>query len=475
MITVKRIPILKRPQGYYFRWYYNGWHYWQFFPGSLTYKTEGEKYRTYGTRAITVSSGPLTETQVDAVRTILNTTEVYLYNDSGWAAVRVETGSAGIKNNQTTGCEVEIKVIIGSRMLSVTGFSPVADVPVVQPSVDQCEVIIGQQVWMCKNYDSNYPGSRVYNNDEANRVLYGGLYTFDMINNPGFCPSGWHVPSAAEWQLLIDTVGGTDTAGGVLKAIGTTYWDSPNTGAVDTYNFGARGSGYYIQSLLTGEKIFAELKQYAYLWTKDQGISADIYGQAAVIPYAGTYAYPADMPKPAFLAVRLIRDLPVPTEVVIGTQTWKTANYAVNIAGSRAYNDNEVNRVIYGGLYTWYMIAEIEAANPGWHVATKAEFMTLANYLVFANSGGHLKEAGTIHWMAPNTGADNSTGFTALPAGAYYGGAYHDINITLFLWTRAERTSTQGEVISLVNNSAGMFGADKDKTDYYSIRLIKDV
>lgn len=301
MIQPIRIPIIKR-SGYFFRWYYNGWHYWQFYPGALNYKTEGEKYRTRGTRSITASSGTLTESQVKAVRTILNTTEVYLYSDSGWAAVRIETGEAEVKNNRTLGYEVQIKATIGSRMLSVTGFSPVIDIPIIPPSVDQCEITIGTQIWMCKNYDSNYPGSKVYNNEEANRALYGGLYTFDMVRNPGFCPEGWHVPSEAEWQTLIDFAGGWETSGGILKQTGTDYWNSPNTGASDDYGFKARGAGY-INTL----SVFAGLKEYGYFWTKDEGV-IDIYGKCAVMFHNSAEALFDNIPKTMFLPVRLLRN-----------------------------------------------------------------------------------------------------------------------------------------------------------------------
>jgi uncharacterized protein (TIGR02145 family) len=56
----------------------------------------------------------------------------------------------------------------------------------------------------------------------------------------------------------------------------------------------------------------------------------------------------------------------------------------------------------------------------GWHLPSKAEWQQLADYLGGLNiAGGKLKEAGTNHWIAPNTGATNESGFTALPAGMH--------------------------------------------------------
>src|ERR1035437_993260 len=73
-------------------------------------------------------------------------------------------------------------------------------------------VTIGSQVWMKKNYDADYPGSKVYDNDEDNRSIYGGLYTHDQIMSEDFCPSGWHVPTEAEWDALLAYLGDTDVS-----------------------------------------------------------------------------------------------------------------------------------------------------------------------------------------------------------------------------------------------------------------------
>jgi len=64
----------------------------------------------------------------------------------------------------------------------------------------------------------------------------------------GVCPSGWHVPSDAEWTTLTDSLGGLSVAGGKMKETGTTHWNSPNTGATSSSGFTAFGSGYHSYS-----------------------------------------------------------------------------------------------------------------------------------------------------------------------------------------------------------------------------------
>jgi uncharacterized protein (TIGR02145 family) len=84
-----------------------------------------------------------------------------------------------------------------------------------------------------------------------------------------------------------------------------------------------------------------------------------------------------------------------------------------------AYDGKESNVATYGRLYTWYAVTDSRNVCPiGWHVPSDTEWTILTTY-VGSDSvvGGKLKEAGTIHWQSPNSGATNESGFTALPGG----------------------------------------------------------
>lgn len=96
-------------------------------------------------------------------------------------------------------------------------------------------VVIDNQTWMAQNLrvthytDSVSVESFVYDNDTANAALYGRLYrSAAALGNPsgevsdsariqGVCPCGWHVPSEAEWQQLVDYLGGDAAAGEKLR------------------------------------------------------------------------------------------------------------------------------------------------------------------------------------------------------------------------------------------------------------------
>jgi uncharacterized protein (TIGR02145 family) len=82
-----------------------------------------------------------------------------------------------------------------------------------------------------------------YNNDSVNNAsTYGVLYNGYTIINNNICPIGWHVPSEEEWNTLCDYLG-CSIAGGKLKELGTTHWQSPNTGATNENGFTALPGG----------------------------------------------------------------------------------------------------------------------------------------------------------------------------------------------------------------------------------------
>ena len=138
---------------------------------------------------------------------------------------------------------------------------------------------IGNQIWMAENlaylpsvnqvadgsedaagsyyYVYGYDGTVVADaKATTNYATYGVLYNWTAAMagsasssaNPsgvqGVCPTGWHLPSDAEWTELTDYLGGQSIAGGKLKETGTTHWNSPNTGATNETGFTALPGGY---------------------------------------------------------------------------------------------------------------------------------------------------------------------------------------------------------------------------------------
>lgn len=110
-----------------------------------------------------------------------------------------------------------------------------------------------------------------------------------------------------------------------------------------------------------------------------------------------------------------------------------------------AYAGNESNIATYGRLYTWHAASDSRNVCPtGWHVPTDSEWTSLTTYLGGESvAGDKLKEAGTSHWKSPNTGATNSSGFTALPGGYRLPhGTFTGIGISGYWWGSIVENST---------------------------------
>jgi len=77
---------------------------------------------------------------------------------------------------------------------------------------------------------------------QANCTKYGRLYNWETAMKS--CPSGWHLPSKAEWGILMTVVGGNAIAGKCLKAVsGWVSRSNYNGNGEDKYGFSALPSG----------------------------------------------------------------------------------------------------------------------------------------------------------------------------------------------------------------------------------------
>ncbi|NOT35958.1 MAG: hypothetical protein HOP11_01110 [Saprospiraceae bacterium] len=141
------------------------------------------------------------------------------------------------------------------------------------------------------------------------------------------------------------------------------------------------------------------------------------------------------------------------------------------------YNNNQVNYGnTYGALYNWYTVNTSHLCPTGWHVPTDQEWTDLTNYLGGENvAGGKLKEAGTIHWSNPNTGATNETGFTSLPGGyRFSNGEYIYNTVGGYWWSATEFPPGDAWYRGMFWDSSLLFRSINFKQLGYSVRCIKD-
>jgi uncharacterized protein (TIGR02145 family) len=192
-----------------------------------------------------------------------------------------------------------------------------------------------------------------------------------------------------------------------------------------------------------------------------------------------------------------IRDGQVYPTIQIGTQCWlaKNMNLGNMIPGTSdqtnnsvfekyCYNDDPAYCDVYGGLYQMNEMMQYVTTSPtqgicpsGWHIPLRSEFQALAANLGGEGvAGGALKEAGTVHWAPPNTGATNSSGFTALPAGRRTEGTGSFAAITTYewCWTSSLVPPYGAWIRWLQNDTATFYETIYGPTNGYSVRCLKD-
>jgi uncharacterized protein (TIGR02145 family) len=196
--------------------------------------------------------------------------------------------------------------------------------------------------------------------------------------------------------------------------------------------------------------------------------------------------------------------------VTIGTQTWmaenlKTTKYKNSTAiplvtdntawanlSTPAYcwydNDSSTYGSVYGALYNWFSVETGNLCPTGWHVPTDLEWQTLEMHLGMSQSaanstgwrgtdeGGKMKEAGMAHWNSPNTGATNSSGFTALPGGyrGYGSGGFNVIGYDGYWWSSTAPSTTIAwyRVLGYFDSNVGR--GNYDEKGGFSVRCVRD-
>ena len=141
------------------------------------------------------------------------------------------------------------------------------------------------------------------------------------------------------------------------------------------------------------------------------------------------------------------------------------------------YENNTANGTTYGKLYNWYAVNDPRGLAPnGYHIPTDAEWTTLSSYIGgTVTAGGKMKEAGTSHWLSPNTNATNSSGFTGLPGGFRYSiGSFYSIGAFGYWWSSSEFNTSSALYRYLYYSGGYVDRDDLDKQNGFSLRCLRD-
>ena len=206
---------------------------------------------------------------------------------------------------------------------SITFKRPVAKIP---------SITIGTQTWTTKNLDvATYSDGTVipqvtdptawaslttgawcyYNNDSGTGTTYGKLYNWYAVagihdNDPNtpnkkLAPTGYHVPSDAEWSTLTTFLGGENVAGGKMKETGTAHWNSPNTDATNSSGFtGLPGGSRNFNGT------FSIIGNYGNWWSSSEFNTPNAWSR--YLSYVNGTAYRNSFSKKFGFSVRCLRD-----------------------------------------------------------------------------------------------------------------------------------------------------------------------
>ena len=200
-------------------------------------------------------------------------------------------------------------------------------------------------------------------------IKYGRLYNWYAATDVrGIAPTGWHVPSEDDWQMLVAYAGGSSIAGEKLKEAGTAHWSEVPNNGTDNFNFKGIPTGHFAYGFFNYLEIYGQIAEFQS--STNEVLLASYYGLNAgtnnIISNAGGNSLNHDFGR----AIRYIKDDSINEgsvtdidgnvyhTVTIGTQVWCQENAATlhyqngdlilsdfsgTVGAVCAYNNDETN------------------------------------------------------------------------------------------------------------------------------------
>jgi uncharacterized protein (TIGR02145 family) len=134
---------------------------------------------------------------------------------------------------------------------------------------------LGSNLWMAENLDVITEGSFEVEKAPGDSLRYGRLYTWEAAQKA--CPAGWHLPSDADWDELVNINGGEDLAAYYLKKNGTSGFNALTAGmqTVAGYMFKDYLGGYWSSANYDEEHAW-----YRYFTSKNDFFTRTYYSKS---------------------------------------------------------------------------------------------------------------------------------------------------------------------------------------------------
>jgi len=167
-----------------------------------------------------------------------------------------------------------------TKNLAVTAYSDGTPIPQVTNPTVWANLTTGAWCYYLNNTSYGPIYGKLYNWYAA-----AGIYDAASLANPTLrkklAPTGWHVPTDAEWTTLTTCLGGEPVAGGKMKETGTVHWSSPNINATNSSGFTGIAGGF--RENLTGT--FFNERALGYWWSSSAFDTTGAYAYCRGLRY----------------------------------------------------------------------------------------------------------------------------------------------------------------------------------------------
>lgn len=385
--------------------------------------------------------------------------------------------------------------ILSTLLLTITALSFVAcndDNSFTDPRDGQKykTVTIGNQIWMAENLNYEMEYSWCYELNKDNCKKYGRLYVWDVALNA--CPDGWHLPSREEFDFLLASVGGRETAGKMLKS--KTDWTSKeksNSNGVDQYGFSAKPSGGRYSP--PSGKFYGINEETGFWSSEDAGpwsaymmelkndedyVIRDSHSKHSTLSVRCVKGGASEKGKKAEVEINAhsdgemtdLRDGQKYRLVTIGNQVWtaENMNYKTKNSGECSFYDEKKCKK-YGRTYTYK--DALDVCPNGWHLPSNKEFSTLIQAVGGKDVAGKALKS-RVDWPEKTKRIDEY-GFSALPINSMYDGDECGYDFHAIFWSSSEGSDESPYGLFICNdwNAAKITWA---YTSFAAVRCVMD-